>query len=448
MWKPSLLLSLSLVTLLVVPALAEEGRIAVGLDDSIYELKSGSYAELFPGGSAASGRSHVLALDVRRSDGGRERWLVPGTETDDVESSEVLVYERGLNRVYLFWESLVSGVHPAMFLVSFDGAEWGDSLEFVGSPFARKESLQLQVSRIPSPLREAGDLTVLHVFWAEERPAASVKRYAPVVIADGKYLGWTAVYDLETFSVHREDTEQSDVSAGLVDSLRAQEGRDSDSCVVGFVDPSDHRMETLEIQVLPPILVSLADKARLEFIGLGQRAEIDSLEQLAAAIVERLFDLGREFHPSVLRFMAARIQGLIEAAGATLDEEALIVLGNEIWAEIIAVGSAVGQNGLAESEDFHLVEISSPVDVEGARHLLKVTPVSSRIAPEVDGEATLWLSESGHHVLVTWEDERAIYYRESLADEDGWSEVGILELGNGLGRDDIYRTLAERVRTR
>jgi hypothetical protein len=442
--------SLLLVVLSAPLGALQSDHAVLGSDNTIFQLLRGTYGELFPDGRDAAADSAVLALDVLREDGSRERWLVPATESGDAEDSEILVYQRESNRVYLFWETLVSGIHPTLYLTSFDGTQWGELIQFVGSPFARKQGLQLVVSRAsgipPANGEQARVLTVLHVFWSEERPRTSLKRYAPIAFIDGEYAGSTRVYDLDALITDTLGSPYTPISTGIAEAVAAQRGKNSRSCVVGFLDPSTHRLQTLEIEVLSPVLVDFADKVRAELIGIGQRT--DSLDHLAVLSVAMIQELGSGFHDSVLTFMSDRAAMLIKQPGNELNEEGLNDLADKVRAELIGIGSRIGPNGVVNLGDVQFLEIS-PADVgEEIGHLLKVTPVSSRVAPEVDGEATLWLSENGRHVLVTWEDERGIYYRESLDDEDGWSDVGTLEPGNGLDRDEIYRTLAERVRSR
>jgi hypothetical protein len=431
-------------------AQAGADQIVIGKDDTISELVSGTYGELFPEGTEARRENPVLALDIVSADGSRERLLVPSTESADIESSGVLVYERAADRVYVFWETVINGIHPALYLTSFDGGQWGQLIDFVGAPFARKKSLELVVSRssgVSLVDEQRQILTLLHVFWAEERPATSEKRYAPILLINGEYSGSTPVYNLGELAAPGFADDGTPVSAGIADALQAQVGTNSRTSVVGFLDAATHRLSTLEIKLLQPTVTILGDKIRAEIIGLGSRVEIPG--DVAPVVSALLQEMGGGFHRSVLLYMIEQINGLIAAEEVkSMTTGDLELLADKIRAEIIGLGSRIGAGGLAEGEGFELVELLPSADGAAPGYLVKVTPVSSRVAPEVGGEATMWLSESGRHVLVTWEDERAIYYRESLDDEDGWSEVGILELGNGLGRDDIYRTLAERVRTR
>lgn len=450
--RSRLLLFSLLLVVLSAPVLALPGnQLALGSDNTIFQLHKGAYGELFPGGMDVAADHVVLALDALHADGDRERWLVPATESADFEDSEVLVYQRESNRVYLFWETVINGIHPTLYLTSFDGTQWGELIPFVGSPFARKQALQLVVSRtaIASAASEGeqdGALTVLHVFWSEERPGTSIKRYAPIAIVDGEYSGSTQVYDLSALIADVGGSPDTLIAPGITEAIAAQTGRNSQSCVVGFLDSSSHRLQTLEIEVLAPVLVDFADKVRAELIGIGMR--VDTLEQVAVLSAATIREQGAGFHDSVLAYMSERAAALIKQPGNELGEAGLNELADKVRAELIGIGSRIGPNGVADFGDVQFLELSPGVGGDELGHLLKVTPVSSREAPQVDGEASMWLSESGRHVLVTWEDDHGIYYRETLDDDAGWSEVGTIALDNGLGREEIYRTLAERVRSR
>lgn len=433
---------------LALPALAShDSHLALGSENTVFELRKGTYGELFPDGTEVAGSNVVLALDVVSSDGSRQRWLVPATGSADSENSELLVYQHESDRVYLFWEAVISGIHPTLFLVSFDGAEWGELIQFMGSPFARKQSLQLVISHDSGPVRSADeqgsqDLTVLHVFWAEERPGTtSVKRYAPIFIVDGEYLGSTPVYDLDDFFTDSPATGPP-VSPDIADAIRAQAGKSTNSYVIGFLGSSTHRLNTLKVELLPEALIDFARKVRAEIIGIGAKAVTPP--ELAQEIEERIWALGLQFHRSVLAHIVERTRQSVDAAQVQLSEEGLTSLADKVRAEIIGIGAKIGPNGLLDDQDFKILEIVPPA---GEARLIKVTPVSSREAPEVGSEAKLWLSESGRHVLVTWEDQERIYFRKSL-DEGGWSETGSIDVGGGLDRGQIYRTLSDRIRTR
>ncbi len=445
---------LLLALVLTAPLFAEPAeQIILGADNTVYQLRNGIYGELFPEGGATESWNPVLALDVARADGSHERWLVPGTLSADTEGSGILVYEQESDLVYLFWQSVINGIHPTLYLAGFDGAQWGELIEFGGSPFARKESLQVVISRDSRSLSEdgsgSGALTVLHLFWSEERPGTSAKRYSPIFISDEGYLGWTPVYDVGELITSGVGSPDTPISPGIADAVRAQVGANRRSCVLGFLDPSTHRLRTYEIELLVPEVATFADKIRAEIIAVGLR--VGSRPELASGIGERVLEWGTDFHQATLAYLAEVVKSKVETAEEELTAEGLALLGDKIRAEIIAVGVEIDQGGLAESSDPEILEIVAPWE-EGPGQLLKVSPVSDREAPEVGGEATLWLSESGRDVLVTWEEEGdreegdRVYYRESL--EDGWGEPAFLEVSAELSREKIYATLAERARNR
>ena len=425
----------------------QDGKVVLGEGNTVYQLRNGVYGDLFPDGAAAAAENPVLALDVARAEGTRQRWLVPGTESPESEGSEILVYEAESDQIYVFWQSVVNGIHPTLYFVSFDGAQWDGLIELGGSPFALKESLQVVISRASRSASSTdsgfGALTVLHVFWSEERPGISAKRYAPIFISDEGYLGWTPVYDVTNLITSGAGSPGTEISPGIADAVRAQVGSNRRSCVLGFLDPSTHQLRTYEIELIAPELADFADKIRAEIILVGLFAR--SHTELASTIAERAIEWGTDFHEAALVYLVEVVRSKVETAEEELTEEGLALLGDKIRAEIILVGMKIGRGGLTESADPQILEISSPGD-DGPGQLLKVSSVSDREAPEVGGEAQLWLSESGRDVLVTWEEGERIYYRESVG--DGWSEPAFLEVSAELGRGRIYETLAERVRNR
>jgi hypothetical protein len=81
--------------------------------------------------------------------------------------------------------------------------------------------------------------------------------------------------------------------------------------------------------------------------------------------------------------------------------------------------------------------------------VLTVRPLSSRPAPEIgtpDGPVRFFLSSSGYHALVAWEEEGRVHFRETT--DGDWGESGSLEPLPDLDAEAIFRMLEQRVAER
>lgn len=430
---------------------AQERQLVFDSEGTVYRLHRGTYGELFPEGTAAHADNPVLALEVIPAEGDAERLLVPATESYDSESSASLVYEKGAGTVFLLWQTAFNGLHPLFQLTSFDGTAWSEVIEIAYGPFIRKGSPRLAVTR--ETAADGAERTLLQLIWWEEVPGAvSRKRYAPIFLEGEGYSGNPPVIDLSSFLPAADEavpaadeTAESDAAlpaaAGLEDALTLRAGRNDHSVVVGFLDPDDHRLATLEVELLPWALSDLADKVRAHVVVVGNR--YSTRGELAEDARTALLELGTGFHEAARRFLADEVRGIVESSPEDPSSpEGLEMIADKIRAHVVVVGSRFRVAGLEDTHASDVLEIPSS---DGGFHALNVSVISNRVAPDVGGSAELFLSESGRNVIVTWEGDGVIHYRESAG--DGWSEPGVIELTEDLDRDAVYQMLSERVRT-
>ncbi len=254
-------------------AYAQQAPTVLGPDGTVFRLHQGLYGDLFGEGGEADADSPVLALDVRRSDGLSERMLVPGTETDDSESSASIVFEDTTGVVFLAWETLFNGQHSLLQLTRFDGAEWSELIEITSNVFASKGAAQLVVQREADQITD-GDSetwrsrTTLHLTWWEESAGISRKLHALIILEDGQYIGWTPIFDLGTYVSTANAAAPPEVP-GLENALRLQAGRNHRMVVSGFVHPLTHRLITLEVEALSQVIGDFAAKIRAQIVVIG-----------------------------------------------------------------------------------------------------------------------------------------------------------------------------------
>ena len=443
--KP-LLLAVLTGALLAPAAVTAEAPRVLDRDGAIITLLGGAYQELFPDGTETSHDHSVLALNVHHLDDRSERWLVPGTESRDLEGARTLVLEDRSQVVYVLWESLFNDLHPIFYLTSFDGTAFSEVIEIVSDPFARKGSPQLVVTRESVTDAASGgeiDRTLLHLTWWQEAQGVSRKLYTPIIIQDGIYQGRSPIIDLARFSP--EGGELPEISPFIEDAIVAFPGEDSRSVVTGYIDRYSHRLVTLRMQVIPRALVDFIDKARAEFIVIGNK--VGSYRELAEQMRRAMLEIGEDLHVAIRLYLAEHLAAMLEEIDGAPNPDDILSMADKARAEFIVIGLKLGPNGVVDAGGEVLAV--GPILEDGAHHLVGVTRMSDHAAPEVDGPTTLFVSDSGKDVLVAWEpvgQERRIYYRQSTA--DSWTDPAFLELGQGLDRQGALQMLEQRIRGR
>lgn len=445
-------LAIAMLLATAVGAQAQPPKAVIGSDGTIYRLLRGAYGGLFPEGTEAVAGDIVLALDVvspLRTD----RLLVPGTDRTVPEGETTLVYEDSTDSVFLLWEGLFNGIHPLVYLASYDGSNWSPVVELASSPFSQKGDLQMVVTRDTAPALKADssdtapELTVVHAVWWEETPSGvSRKRYAPVFIENGTYLGWTPVMELADLAPDVAKSASNVLTPGASNLLRVQRGLSNRAIVIGFLNSATEHVSTVGVEVLPRELSELMQKMRAAAIGIGMRMK--SRPEFAAEASGAAYDLASAFHSAARRYFASRTYEVIAGSTCELDPAGVESLADELVDEFLRAGARIADGGLESSGDPRLLQIGQSAEESlPPYHHLKVTVLSDREAPEVGDSAQIFLSESGRDVLIAWPDEDGVSYVES--DGEGWSAPAYVGLdGDSLDRDNVLQMLAARVRGR
>lgn len=443
---------LGFLAFLILTAAAAAGPLAaltpgnqvVGSQGAVLRIVSGTYGELFPGGTELAVDNHVLGLEVTKG-GASQRLLVPGTEEIFEEFSPTLVHDSRAEVTWLLWEGIHNGIHPLLYLRSWDAAGWGEMIELTGSPFSRKGHPQLVVTRDRS-LEPMGDGTsaeveraILHVFWWEEQGAELRKRYAPLVLEGGRFIGSHPVRDLS-------DLIPADPAVAALaangDLLKVQAGPSTGTVLAGFVEQDASRVVALEIEVVPRALSRLAENV-VDFV-MAQPAM--PLEQLAALVRDRIATVGAEIHPATLDYLKQSVAGLI--AGMNPDEVAaggMQSIGVKAGMHILIIGQRTTVQAGEPAPD----EVLTVSRFGGVRpwHHLRLSKVASRPFPaDVGAGVQLFLSRNGQEACLAWPGENKVIYRESAG--AGWADPQEISLGDALDLGTAMAILAQRTADR
>lgn len=469
--KVAAVLALGLGPALVLAAGPEAPRATgavLGGEGELYQAIAGAFGDLFPDDGTQPADSPVLALDVIRPKGSRERTLVPGSEGPEVEGVASLVFEDTTNRLYAVWESKKTPTVSRLLLAQYGEDGWSTPIEISGDVAPLKDEPRVLVARDRFTVSaEKGALaartrTAIHVVWREEHGTDTGYFYTPVLLENGRYLGWNPVVSLGELDPSPAAEHAAAVPAELLRTPELAPGRDLHSVVVGFFHPKSGRVVTAEVRLIPGEIGFIADDFRGQIIEIGARGR-GGLPALGDKFRGQIIEIGHRLNGGVMAHFGERARrsflDLLEGSAGRPVE----AIADDFRGQIIEIGAQLtgGPGGGIRAK---LVEVAPPeAPAEGAegvdaaapavRHLLLVQSVAAHPAPPLgEVSARMFLSEDGERVLVGWLQRNKVFYTETVDEpargEAPWSPVRSLTLTDDLGPFEAADVLKARVRRR
>lgn len=435
---------------------------ALGDEGKLYQLRTGSFGELFPDDPTHPAENRALALDLVTPDGSRERVLVPGTGDAEIEGAPSVVFEDASQRMYAVWESKKTPIVSRLVLAYFGPDGWAEPLEISGDVSPLKDAPRVLVTRDrfalrdPSGARPSRSRTAIHVVWREEGPSGSGFFYTPVILESGRYMGWNPVVALDEL----ESSSAQPTATGATELLQTPElaaGQDIHSVVIGMLSPESERLLTVEARLLPGEIGFLADVLRGHIIEIGNRDRED-IQAAADALRGHIIEIGHRLNGGVVRHFAERAHDSLIETWEEDPDRPIEVLADVLRGHIIEIGADLFGGPVHRTQGSALVEIgpTNTGETPGpttptASHLVRLQVVSERPAPPLDDvPAKMFLSEDGERVLVGWVHEGKVYYTESSEEpgpESGpWTAVRHMTLTERLGIPEAAAILEARVR--
>lgn len=435
--------------------LQAQDKTVFGSSGEVYTIRADTYGKLFPGRSGAEPQHPVLALDVSYPGKLVQRFLVPETDGSELENAPTLLYEDTSHTLFIAWEAWDD--YPVLKLAGFDGQTWGTPTTVIGNPWAVKTSPQISVTRDSYRLPDGSGVrerTILHLLWEEENGGGQHDTYySPVLFENGAFAGTQSpVFSLGDFEV--SSTPSAKLPASLIPVSRLVTGKHSQSLIVAFASAESNRFVTVEIQVLPEQLGHLSDDARMHIIELGAKGSYPAgLRQMADEARMHIIELGARqgFQPEIATVMAQNVGDLILANGG---KGSIEHIADEARMHIIELGAKLSDRGLRTNSSASVAQIQQlpgsltlNTDAAHSPHLLSFQMVASWSAPEgTAGVLRLFPSKSGNALLVAWEQDGKIKYRETQ-DAD-WSAVREIALSSTVNASRAYSILEDRMSQR
>ncbi len=447
------------MALFALPVLGQQRDAVVGTQGELYQVREGTYGDLFPDQGLGDPASSALALDVTYPDQSHERFLVPGTEAEDLDTNASLLFEGQSDTLFLLWKTEKGNIHTWLNVVGFHDGGWEQPIEVSGNLFGWKSDPQFAVTRDTfRSVEDDGTLrtwtrTVIHLlWWEEENIGEPVPYYAPVTLIDGAYTGSNRVYRLDELLA--DALASAEPVAPNFDLARAQTigaGTNSHSVALGFVDPLHGQMVSCTIELIPGEVTSIADKIRAQISDLGRQLLPAQASSLASKVRAQISDLGNRLSLQVAltRYLADQAQAEILSSDP---EEPASHLADKIRAQISDLGARLTDRRLMTRSDTDTVpmvedlardETAAPVPT--SQILVLVTSVLPSPATGSD-EVALHLSRNGRETLVSWLADGIVFYRESRG--QGWSAPRPLHLGPNLDLAHAHQLLDQRAEER
>ncbi|HXU30983.1 MAG TPA: hypothetical protein VN851_10445 [Thermoanaerobaculia bacterium] len=439
------------------PGHSETHDIALGSNGDLYRVRAGTYQDLFP--SLAQSNVVVLALDITRpgADGpSTQRLLVPGTAGNDVESSPALFFEESSKRIFLVWESRINPLHSVLYLTSMASGEFGDVVQISGDQYSFKGSPRIAVSHDTFDVTGADNQperhyrTIVQTVWWETTGDGDHAVYAPVVLIDGIYLGWNPVFPLDDLATAESTRVLATPTGPLLHAPSIQLGDDG-ATVATFVNSETGRLNTAEIDVLPVDLSEIAARVRAKILSFPRIPTPISL--LADPVRSEIIDFGGALHPSLRHFLADQVRSEIIDFGSRYNPGQVRRLSDFIRSEIIDFGADAfgGRGGRQQNLVYRVTEVmatpTAEPTVEKPGHALSLhTAVDLPIPETGDAVPNIYTSTHGDSLIVSWQQDDQILYRESTA--DGWTDVLSIALGANMTQEQAEQILAQRAKNR
>ena len=430
----------------------------LGADGEIYRVVRGSYGDLFPGGSAAAPANPVLALDIDRPGVATERLLVPTTGDEFPEDSPSIILDPSSQTPFLVWERWVNFIHPELNLVHLTGEGWSEVAELSGSPFRQKSSPTFAITH-DSVLRAQADgqlipsdRTIVHLVWLESSGDGTYSaQYTPVVIQDGAYLGWNPVYRLNDLLANLPVADGPSVAPDLSRTITIAPGEDNQSVNIAVADPASGRLATVTARAIPRDLTEFGDALSHRLVEFGSQmaaSEPGCRQAVADFVRQQMIDIGNHFQSGFASALTEDLTHQVLASEQTAcDVEAL---APTLRTRVAEFGASFIRSGIAPLTDFarqQMTDIGNRLESGSIDHQILLGLMSDRPMPATGvGKTSILVSRSGNSLLVAWEHDGLLSYRETRG--NGWSGEFALQPQKADGWTTAYQALRDRISDR
>ena len=430
----TLLTAAALLLLAGTVAVAAQGRSAYGPQGELVRVEAGTFDELIGSGGAnkastVGNQDPILTLSISRlnEDGAPfvQRMLVPGTDNGDLESPLSLMVDPATGNVHLIFARHQRGALRELRLAAWVDGEWQPTVEISGNPGVAKSWPSVSVTRDDNS--DGAPRTVTHLLWWEAKGAGEEILYTPVVVENGRFLGWNPILPLQGFGID-EEAEGARGTGPLYRAPSLEAGTRGHTTIAAIPQRSHSQIATMRIRLLPSMLTRLASDVRGHITLVGAQGGGGGVLNLAEKVRGHITLVGARIHDGVLDYITEQSVMEILSHGPQFDNGDLEAIGRSVADRIVDAGASIIDSELQNaSATCGLLALGAtpedgPVNSnQPPLHQLEICALSVRRAPDIEAGMSprLYTSEDGSKSLVAWQNSQGdLRYRLSSGVDD------------------------------
>jgi hypothetical protein len=294
---------------LAAAASAQETKTLLTPSGTIYQVRTGLYSDLEPGGTKTDPANFVIMWSAQDQTGATRGGIVAGTEDPSLKQSVDIAYDAPTDSLFVGWEDNYGMVSGIQFAILRSGS-WTDAQLFpgVGITFAYNPQLLITHQTVLATDDQGNtisyDRAILSVIWWEESSTLQA-RYAPIFIENGQIqLDDVQVYSLPELVGSEGASSPGQIPAALYTHPTLQQDGLSSDILATFVDLNSQMLRTLRISapsdlrnVPPDQKKTPSGRGHIIVVGRAGDAPIGGVQAMSASPVETI--VGLNYKPTL-----------------------------------------------------------------------------------------------------------------------------------------------------
>ena len=454
----ALLAMASLAALAVPVAMADD--MVLTDQGELMRVAAGKFSDFFPNTHGIGPNTRVLNLEITDSTGAVQPVLVAGTQDWRPEHSAQVVWDSQANSAILLWLSGTGQGESTLHFGSYSDGTWSpiDGLRADGRLVRFPQAPNITVTEDSYAIELSDDERIVvsrkifHLTWREADTGRV--RYSPIVFVEGLHVGWTEIITLSSvFQMLHDGDEPAVLPSNLSDLLSVQAAADQRSLLVTFAEPEFGRLGTLSVGIRPMQLVLLGDLVRDRILENQMPLNPENLVPLIEDIYANIIVIGSrvDLNPAVTEYVSNGVrQWLRDYAGEYLGD--LEALAQQTRRQAINISSTVYAMETDSTPDKQLIiDVGDFLDSNGYRdELVQMLDLGVRAdfsAPSIDApKLTAYTSVHGQGLMLAWpaSEGAVIEFVENRG--NGWGEAGSVHLVHGIDAERAHELLRRKAR--
>jgi hypothetical protein len=236
----------------VAAASAQEVKTLLTPGGTIYQVRTGFYSDLEPGGARTDPGNYIILWSARDQSGAVTSGIVAGTEDPSIKQSVDIAYDAPTDSLFVVWENTYGALSGIQFAILSNG-QWTDAQLFpgVGITFAYNPRLLITHQTVLATDDQGNtisyDRAILSVIWWQESSTLQAL-YAPIFIENGQIqLDDVQIYSLPELVGSEGASSPGQAPSALYTHPELQQDGLSSDILATFVDLESQMLRTIRI---------------------------------------------------------------------------------------------------------------------------------------------------------------------------------------------------------